>query len=95
MPSGQENQGGWTGKMAQRLGALPVLAEEHTLIPSTHMVIHKSPATPVKGDLMSSSGLQLASGTHVVHLHTHRQSTHIHKIKIDNFSFLKKQKGWL
>lgn len=90
-PSGQEDQGGWTGEMARRLGALPVLAEEHTPIPSTHMVIHKSPETPVKGDLMSSSGLLLESGTHVVHLHTHRQSTHIHEIKIDNFSFVKKK----
>jgi hypothetical protein len=41
------------------------------------MTVHNHPVTPARGDLRSSSNF---TDTHMVHIHTFKQSTHTHKI---------------
>lgn len=59
----------------RELTALP--GPEFISFPSTHMATHNQLCNPVSGDLALRHGIQ------VVHSHTCRQSTHTHKIKIN------------
>ena len=68
------------GEMAPQLRALAAFPEDPDLIPSTHNCDSQPSVTPVPGDLTPSSGI-LVYCMHMMHRHTCRQNTHIHKIK--------------
>ena len=73
--------------MALWLKAQAALTEDQGLVPSIHMA--QSSVTPVLGDLRLSYDLCWHCTTWV-HLHTYRQYTHTHKIKITKVGIKKK-----
>lgn len=70
-----------TGEMAQLLREIITLAEDMTLIPSTHTAAHSLPQPQFQGTQRPLLPLQVWD-MHVVHIHTSRQNTDTRKIKI-------------
>jgi hypothetical protein len=66
--------------MAQWLRTLSALPEDQCLIPSIYMGTHICLLTPVPKGLVLSSGF-CEHCTHVVHIHTCKQNTHMHNNK--------------